>query len=91
MGDYDTVVAGVGNALGTVWNNWQTDWVGEPVVTVTTQDITTTVGLQMMIYRVVNTVIQHTMQKVSMAMKTRAAMMTLELVRMNPKENKDGA
>jgi hypothetical protein len=25
---------GVGNALGTVWNNWQTDWVGEPVTTV---------------------------------------------------------
>jgi hypothetical protein len=44
MGDYDTVVAGVGNALGTVWNNWQTDWVGEPVVTVTIQDITTTAG-----------------------------------------------
>ena len=35
-GDYDTVLAGVGNALGTVWNNWQTDWTGEPVTTVTT-------------------------------------------------------
>ena len=33
-GDYDSVLAGVGNALGTVWNNWQTDWVGEPVTTV---------------------------------------------------------
>ena len=33
-GDYDTVIKGVGNALGTVWNNWQTDWVGEPVTTV---------------------------------------------------------
>ena len=33
-GDYDTVVAGLGNALGTVWNNWQTDWIGEPIVEV---------------------------------------------------------
>ena len=33
-GDYDTVLKGVGNALGTVWNNWQTDWVGEPVTTI---------------------------------------------------------
>ena len=33
-GDYDAVVSGLGNALGTVWNNWQTDWVGEPVVEV---------------------------------------------------------
>ena len=32
-GDYDTVLKGVENALGTIWNNWQTDWVGEPVVT----------------------------------------------------------
>ena len=31
-GDYDTVIKGVENALGTVWNNWQTDWVGEPIV-----------------------------------------------------------
>ena len=30
-GDYDTVLKGVEGALGTVWNNWQTDWVGEPV------------------------------------------------------------
>ena len=34
-GDYDTVLQGVENALGTIWNNWQTDWVGEPVVTTT--------------------------------------------------------
>jgi len=33
-GDYDTVLKGVGNALGTIWNNWQTDWVGEPITTV---------------------------------------------------------
>jgi len=33
-GDYDTVLAGVGNSLGTVWNNWQSDWLGEPVTTV---------------------------------------------------------
>jgi hypothetical protein len=33
-GDYDTVLHGVGNALGTIWNNWQTDWTGEPVTTV---------------------------------------------------------
>ena len=35
-GDYDTVVQGVENALGTIWNNWQTDWVGEPVINRTT-------------------------------------------------------
>ena len=33
-GDYDTVLSGVENALGTVWNNWQSDWLGEPVTTV---------------------------------------------------------
>ena len=33
-GDYDTVLQGVQNSLGTVWNNWQSDWVGEPVTTV---------------------------------------------------------
>jgi len=33
-GDYDTVLAGVQNSLGTVWNNWQSDWTGEPVTTV---------------------------------------------------------
>ena len=29
-GNFDTVLAGVGNSLGTVWNNWQTSWVGQP-------------------------------------------------------------
>jgi len=33
-GDYDTVLAGQENSLGSVWNNWQSDWVGEPVTTV---------------------------------------------------------
>ena len=33
-GDYDTVLAGVENSLGTIWNNWQSDWLGEPVTTV---------------------------------------------------------
>ena len=33
-GDYDTVLAGVQNSLGTIWNNWQSDWLGEPVTTV---------------------------------------------------------
>jgi len=33
-GDYDTVLQGVENSLGTVWNNWQSDWLGEPVTTV---------------------------------------------------------
>ena len=33
-GDYDTVIAGIGNAMGTIWNNWQTDWTGEPVTTI---------------------------------------------------------
>jgi len=33
-GDYDTVLAGVQNSLGTVWNNWQSDWLGEPITTV---------------------------------------------------------
>jgi len=33
-GDYDTVLSGVRNSLGTVWNNWQSDWLGEPVTTV---------------------------------------------------------
>ena len=27
-GDYDAILHGVGNALGTIWNNWQEDWVG---------------------------------------------------------------
>ena len=33
-GDYDTILQGVENSLGTVWNNWQSDWIGEPVTTV---------------------------------------------------------
>ena len=33
-GDYDTVLQGVGNALGTVWNNWQDDWLGTPVTAI---------------------------------------------------------
>ncbi len=33
-GDYDTILKGVGNALGSVWNNWQSDWLGEPTTTV---------------------------------------------------------
>ena len=35
-GDYDAVLKGVQNSLGTVWNNWQSDWLGEPVTTVDT-------------------------------------------------------
>ncbi len=27
-GNYDTVLAGVGNALGTIWNSWETQWSG---------------------------------------------------------------
>ena len=34
-GDYDAVLRSVGNALGTVWNNWQSDWFGEPITTIT--------------------------------------------------------
>ena len=41
-GDYEAVLAGVGNALGTVWNNWQTDWTGEPVTTVTAPGVNNT-------------------------------------------------
>lgn len=33
-GDYDAILSGVGNALGTVWNNWQDDWIGTPVTTI---------------------------------------------------------
>ena len=32
--NYDTVLKGMGNALGTIWNNWQSDWAGEPITTV---------------------------------------------------------
>ena len=35
-GDYDAVLKGVQNSLGTVWINWQSDWLGEPVTTVET-------------------------------------------------------
>ena len=41
MGDYEAVLAGVGNALGEVWNNWQSDWVGEPTSTTESREITT--------------------------------------------------
>jgi hypothetical protein len=41
-GDYDTVLSGVGNALGTIWNNWQSDWLGEPITTVQEPRNTTT-------------------------------------------------
>ena len=54
-GDYDTVLKGVGNALGTVWNNWQTDWLGEPVTTVEVPTNDTTIGGNMGI-RAVTTV-----------------------------------
>ena len=27
-GNYDTILAGVGNALGTIWNSWETQWSG---------------------------------------------------------------
>ena len=29
-GNFDAVLSENTNALGTVWNNWQTTWVGEP-------------------------------------------------------------
>ena len=29
-GNFDAVVAGVGNSMGTVWNSWQTTWSGTP-------------------------------------------------------------
>lgn len=32
-GNFDTVLAGNQNSLGTVWNNWQTTWVGQPNTT----------------------------------------------------------
>ena len=31
-GNYDAIMAENVNALGTVWNSWQTTWVGEPTV-----------------------------------------------------------
>ena len=41
-GDYDAVEAGVGNALGTVWNNWVQDWVGEEIILRPPEDISIT-------------------------------------------------
>lgn len=32
-GNFDAVLAENANALGTVWNSWQTTWVGEPTTT----------------------------------------------------------
>ena len=29
-GNFDAIQSGVANSLGTVWNSWQTTWVGEP-------------------------------------------------------------
>ncbi len=43
-GNYDAVMADVGNALGTVWNSWQTSWVGEPA-TVSTEVQSTSSGV----------------------------------------------
>ena len=31
MGNFDQLVAQVGNAMGTVWNSWQTQWSGTSV------------------------------------------------------------
>ena len=31
-GNFDAVLAENQNSLGTIWNNWQTTWVGEPTV-----------------------------------------------------------
>ena len=36
-------MSGVGNSLGTVWNSWQTTWVGEPS-SVETEVQSTTAG-----------------------------------------------
>jgi hypothetical protein len=41
MGDYDSVLAGAENALGNIWNNWQSDWLGEPTSVTVSRDITT--------------------------------------------------
>ena len=27
-GNYDTILAQVGNAMGTIWNSWETQWSG---------------------------------------------------------------
>ena len=42
-GNFDAVQAGVGNSLGTVWNNWQTTWAGTPS-TVSTEVQSTSAG-----------------------------------------------
>ena len=42
-GNFDAVMSGVGNSLGTVWNSWQTTWVGEPS-SVETEVQSTTAG-----------------------------------------------
>ena len=42
-GNFDAVLAGVGNSLGTVWNSWQTTWSGEPS-TVSTEVQSTSSG-----------------------------------------------
>jgi len=31
-GNYDAILASNQNAIGTIWNEWQTSWIGEPVV-----------------------------------------------------------
>jgi hypothetical protein len=40
MGNWDAVRAGIGNAFGTVWNSWTSEWLGRDVTIVST-DITT--------------------------------------------------
>ena len=42
-GNFDAVVAGVGNSMGTVWNSWQTTWSGTPT-TVSTEVESTSSG-----------------------------------------------
>ena len=34
MGNYDAILAAAGGVegMGTVWNSWQTNWTGEPIV-----------------------------------------------------------
>ena len=39
-GNFDAVLAENQNSLGTVWNNWQTTWVGEPTVVDTSVEST---------------------------------------------------
>jgi len=42
-GNFDAILASNANALGTVWNAWQTTWVGEPKV-VSTETVATSTG-----------------------------------------------